>query len=922
LIAKLKETGIWQKFFQRFYQSSVSQPQTEVAINDDLFFNIDHASKKLDNLSKMTQALLKGGHPVSLPSKPESLSPSYRITRSRILARRLKYVRESQDRRALALQSARAGLPVNTLKPQILNLVNSHTYSLIVAETGSGKSTQVPQIILDDAIDRGVGGDCNVLCVQPRRVAAQLLARRVAEERFDSGETVGHMVRFDYRFPAKCGAISFCTTGVMLNMLQNSDNPLSLYSHIILDEVHVRDVGIDFVMLLLKRRIDQLRLTGAPAPKIVVMSATLDIDLFTSYFGNEGPNGTLVPAPYMSIPGRQYHVQRHYLDEVLDLLKTSPSSQTIPDLLEEEETVKFLKSHYKQFPPRDATEVAGETGLNPDIEDLSKGLSSNPSADPTTGKTYNEDPIVPLGLICATIFHILKTTTSGAILVFLPGMQQLIRVEEMLNDVAHRTKLDFRDGSLFRILKLHSELPAELRTLTQEVPDGCRRILLSTDISEASLTLPDVEYVVDAGKVNIMISDQKSLSNRVALCWISQSSSSQRAGRAGRVKNGQYFFLGTQQRFDSLRATNAPEILRADLQDTCLRAKQLDSKSSISEFLNGAIESPDNEKVELAVQSLQGLGALSPNERMTPLGELLVNLPLSPVLGKLIVLGIIFRCLDPLLILGAIGSDKDLFRRPMSDLQQIPYRQRRHAFGKGSASDQISTINAFKALRKEWFENGPSAAADFAYSNFLYFNCYRETSIVARQILRRLSRMGVIDLSQIISDKENRQFGGLELNANSDSTLLIKTLLLHCLAPRIAVPKTYKNGEAFQYFTHSEGDKPKVYDFGASCGGNRSDSVAVYARKKRSSPSTMIMSEISLVSPLAACLFASTAKGSNGSVLVDDFLRVNVVIKDASCSEKEARSKLRNLHWLISMVSLTLLRFVCFTINVVTDYSL
>jgi HrpA-like RNA helicase len=799
-----------------------------------------------------------------------------------ILTESLKSIRQSKDKHSLAMQSIKAALPVNKLKQEILNLVNDHTYSIIVAETGSGKSTQVPQIILDDAIDRGEGGLCNIFCVQPRRVAAQMLARRVAEERHDkSGTIVGHMVRFDNQMPAKSGAITYCTTGIMLNMLQNPNASLSLYSHIMLDEVHVRDIGIDLVMLLLKRRIDQLRKTGARVPKIVVMSATLDVDLFSSYFLNEESKGNVLPAPHISIPGRQYHVQKHYLEELLTDLKTSSDSKSFLALLEEPETASFLKDQYKHFPPptaEDSQEAALDV-LNTDIEDPSKHVSSESSPDPAV-QNPDEFPHIPFGLICAAIFHILKSTESGAILVFLPGMAHLLNVEKLLYGYADSMNIKLQNEQLFRILKLHSELPEELEKLSVKVPGGCRRILLSTDIAEASLTLPDVEYVIDAGRVNQLFSSQRSLSSRMALSRISQSSSSQRAGRAGRVKNGQYFFLGTQRCFDSLRVTNAPEIVRSDLLETCLRAKHMGPESSISGILKEAIESPDEENVELAVESLKRLSALHQNEYVAPLGELLVQLPLHPISGKLVILGAIFRCLDPMVILGAIGVDRGLFQRPKLEDQQIALRKIRHAFANGSSSDQISSINAFKAMRKVWKEQGRSAASNFAYSNFIHLNNYGASLVEAEQILERLHRMGF----QTKADGKDYQFGGAELNVNSENTLLIKTLLLHCLSPRIAFPKTYKNGNALAYQTHSESKKPTVYGVSPSCEGNRSGSVAVYGKKIHISPGQMIMSDLSLVSPLAASLFGGKTdqhlEESQNDVIVEDFMPITFDMKD------------------------------------------
>ena len=903
-----------------------AEPRIDVRMNEDLLYHIRHSQKKLDSARKAVFKAFGGESPNISPSKGKrvQVSDSYREKRSKALTELLESIRKSNDKHTLAIRSVKAGLPVNKLKQDILNLVNDHTYSIIVAETGSGKSTQVPQIILDDATDRGKGGLCNVICVQPRRVAAQMLARRVAEERHDkTGTMVGHMVRFDNQMPAKSGAITYCTTGIMLNMLQNPSAPISLYSHILLDEVHVRDVGIDFVMLLLKRRINQLRETGAPVPKIVVMSATLDVDLFSSYFLNEGPNGTLLPAPHISIPGRQYFVERHYLDELLDVLKTSPDSKSLSALLEERETVTFIEDQYKHYPSPVALDPqdAALDVLDADIEDPSKEVPSESSPDSAVVRTPGEDPIIPFGLICATIFNILKTTKTGAILVFLPGMGHILSVERMLHGSAGSMELSLQNEQLFRILKLHSELPEELAKVPLKVPDGCRRILLSTDISEASLTLPDVEYVIDAGRVNQLFSSHRSLSNRMALNWISRSSSSQRAGRAGRVKNGHYFFLGTQRCFDSLRVTNAPEIVRTDLQDICLRAKHMVPDTSISDILNEASESPNKDNIDLAVESLGHLGALQPNEDIAPLGELLVQLPLHPILGKLVILGTIFRCLDPLLILGVIGVDGGLFQRPKFEDQQIALRNIRYAFANKSSSDQIGSINAFKAMRKVWKEKGKLAASDFAYSNFIHFNNFCASQDSAELVLDRLGRMGI----QIKADNNNDQFGGAELNVNSENTLLIKTLLLHCLSPRMAFPKTYKNGNAHEYQTHTEHKKPIVYGVSPSCDGNRSGSVAVYGKKTQISPGQMLMSDLSLVSPLAASLFGGKTQTQweepKDDLLVEDFMPINFKLKDMDDLPAFASQRVVHFRHAFSAVSLNFLKVVlCFTTNLVLNY--
>ena len=157
------------------------------------------------------------------------------------------------------MRKTRNQLPVYQKRSDILVKVALNQVMICMAATGSGKSTQVPQILLDDAISENQGASCNVICTQPRRIAAISLAQRVASERGEMiGQSVGYQVRFESQPPEPNGSITYCTTGVFMRRLQNALGEgqettwLDTISHIVLDEVHERDVQTDLLLVVLK----------------------------------------------------------------------------------------------------------------------------------------------------------------------------------------------------------------------------------------------------------------------------------------------------------------------------------------------------------------------------------------------------------------------------------------------------------------------------------------------------------------------------------------------------------------------------------------------------------------------------------------------------------------------------------------------
>jgi small subunit ribosomal protein S24e len=193
-----------------------------------------------------------------------------------------------------SIRFTRNSLPIYTRAADILDHIQENEVTICMAATGSGKTTQIPQIILDDYISRGDGASCNIICTQPRRLAAISVAQRVAKERggiVGKGE-IGYQVRFEAKLPEPHGSITFCTTGIFLKRMQsafqddNSEGYLDNVTHVIVDEVHERDVNTDLLLVVVKRLLADRKAKGKPL-KVVLMSATIDPVLFQQYFANE-----------------------------------------------------------------------------------------------------------------------------------------------------------------------------------------------------------------------------------------------------------------------------------------------------------------------------------------------------------------------------------------------------------------------------------------------------------------------------------------------------------------------------------------------------------------------------------------------------------------------------------------------------------
>jgi ATP-dependent helicase HrpB len=494
-------------------------------------------------------------------------------------------------------------LPIYQVQDEIVAALRAGPCVIIEAPTGSGKSTQVPQMLLDG----GVAGDKGrVVVLQPRRLAARMLARRVAHERsVPLGGEVGYQVRFDNKSSKKT-RITFETDGIILRQLQH-DPLLRDVRVIVFDEFHERHLYSD-IMLGLARR---LLAAGRPDLKIVVMSATLEAEALVEYFGD---------APVVRTEGRTFPVAVRYLKPNAAVAK-----------------------------------------------------------------------LAPWDLVARELPALLRDQPQGDVLVFMPGAYEIRRTLE-----AVRREPAARDCV---VLPLHGSLSADEqdRAVT---PAERRKIIVSTNVAETSLTIEGITIVIDSGLVRSACFDPRRGINALLIENNSQASAEQRAGRAGRMAPGVCMRLWLERDHRKRIAHDTPELLRVDLAETLLQLKRA-GITTVSEF--PWITPPPSLAVEHAVALLQNLGALDDEESLTPLGGRMVAFPLHPRISRMLLAAEHYGCVPTLCLVAALLQERGILQhRPNSGIRE----RRLDLLGGHEDSDILLMIRAWETAQQAQFRRG------------------------------------------------------------------------------------------------------------------------------------------------------------------------------------------------------------------------
>ncbi|KAM5433055.1 Salivary acidic proline-rich phosphoprotein 1/2 [Microsporum ferrugineum] len=581
--------------------------------------------------------------------------------------------------KAKALYEARKKLPIFGHADEIRAHLRRTDVMLLVGETGSGKSTQVPQFLVDEdwcrlksaKIKNGkkasVGG-C-IAITQPRRVAAVSLARRVAEEvgcplgSASPASKVGYAVRFDTSVSPNT-RIKFMTDGMLLQEMLG-DPWLTNYSAIVVDEVHERGINVDLLLGFLRNIATGSKEGRGGIPlKIVVMSATADMESLMEFFTEGFSQGS-----------KRENESRTEENTDAEIQKTGRQSKREKNnqVLSDQISVCHIKG--RQFP---VTTIYSPAPV-PDFVDAA----------------------------LKTIFQIhYKEPLPGDILVFLTGQETVESLEYLVNDYASTM-----DKELPNVLAvpLFAALPqvAQQRVFLP-TPPRTRKVILATNIAETSVTVPGVRYVIDCGKAKTKQFRTRLGLDSLLVKPISKSAAIQRKGRAGREAAGQCYRLYPEKEYLALPETNTPEILRCDVSQAILTMKARGVDDIVGfPFLTP----PPRDAIEKALLQLFNINALDETGKISPIGSRIAKLPITAPLGRVLLAGAEkgARCLRDVIDVISCLSVENIFLNTSSEekKEQADLARRDLYRREGDHLTMLATVRAYTAEntdRKAWAE--------------------------------------------------------------------------------------------------------------------------------------------------------------------------------------------------------------------------
>ncbi|OFL17958.1 ATP-dependent helicase [Corynebacterium sp. HMSC067D03] len=537
-------------------------------------------------------------------------------------------------------------LPVSARRDDIMELVRDNQVVVIAGETGSGKTTQIPKMLLE--MGRGRRG--LIGHTQPRRLAARTVAERIADELGqDIGESVGYAIRFDDKVSPST-AVKLMTDGILLTEMQR-DRFLNAYDTIIIDEAHERSLNIDFLLGYLKRLLPK-----RPDLKVIVTSATIDPEAFASHFADAEGN----PAPIIEVSGRTYPVEIRYRPLVEQIQKKDGSIKEI-----DTDLIDGVVAACKELMGEGNGDILCFFSSERDIRDCMEAIEK---------QHWRDVEVVPL-------------------------FGRLSNAEQ------------------HRVFSPHSG----------------RRIVLSTNIAETSLTVPGIHYVVDTGLARISRYSTRTKVQRLPIEEISQASANQRSGRSGRTADGIAIRLYSEENFEARPEFTDPEILRTNLASVILQMISL-RLGDINEF--PFIQAPDHKAVRDGLMLLHELGAISQKERggaptLTNVGRDISRIPVDPKMARMLVEANRLGVLDDVTVIVAAMTIQDVRERPLEYQAQA---DQAHARFKDKESDFLSSLKLWDYIGDSRDELSGNAFRKRMKREFLHYMRIREWRDLVRQL--------------------------------------------------------------------------------------------------------------------------------------------------------------------------------------------
>ncbi len=521
-------------------------------------------------------------------------------------------------------------VPMDERREDIERLLHEHDNGVIIGETGSGKTTRIPEFLLD------AHPQAKIAITQPRRVAARSVSRYVAARRGEEvGGEVGYQVRFEDQ-TTKGTRANFMTDGILLRKL-SFDPLLTEYDIVMVDEAHERSLNIDFVLGLLKRVQAEREKRGMPQLKVIATSATIEKEKFANYFGS---------SPVIEVPGRMFPVD----------------------------------TQYEREPVRDYAKAAAER-----VKQIARGGQ------------------------------------PGDVLIFMPGEEEI-----------RRTIAEIESHNIpgIDVLPLFGSMaPEDQDKIFDKNPK--RKVIVSTNIAETSLTIDGVRFVVDSGLIKQKEFDPSTGIEALLTRRHAKSGCEQRKGRAGRTASGTCYRLYTEQEYNERQPFQTPEINRSNLDHVILAMKKIGIED-VRTF--DFIDKPKDAAIDSAIKTLKMLGALDDNERLTPMGETMAELPLRPELARMVIEAEKYGCTGSITTIAVMFGEKSIFVRPKEKEREA---DQAHAGFKREGSDFLTMLEVWKQWSAAGFND------KWARDRYLNVRQLFEVKEIRAQLMRELKRQDI-----------------------------------------------------------------------------------------------------------------------------------------------------------------------------------
>lgn len=705
-------------------------------------------------------------------------------------------MKRDRDGKPIAVQKPNAAhpqpnLPIRQKSDEILSALAANDVLLVIGETGSGKTTQLPQLIVN------ADSSASVVVTQPRRVAAITVATRVAAERsVQLGREVGYAVRFQDNSKRGITTIRYVTDGVLLReaLSVGAAGLKNRYSHVVIDEVHERSVNTDLILGVIKQTLasastDISTPTGFAAKnelfakmirsrlpfKVVIMSATTDSDKIMEFFRKD----TSLKVSMLRIPGRSYPVKVFSL-----------------------------------FTP---------------VSDLFDSVVS------------------------ATMMIHCNRPMDGDILVFLPGQEEIMSAIAILKEKMKRSKglKELRIFPLYAALSPDEQMHA-LQPLPDTLRSAVRKVIFATNIAETSLTIPGIVYVVDSGlaKVRSVIHDKGVFVDALRTCPITAAEAQQRHGRAGRTECGTLYRLYTIEEYSKMVKFPLPEILRADAAATMLNIIVLCEKATKNKIAVSSSCSPkssmtgNNQRKEFqsfplmddiplkikvsALETLCILGALNLNMDLQQVGRLMARIPVSPMLSRSLLESLRVGCVDVMISLAAVLSvEGTILVSPASKRDKAKNAHKRFISEFG---DHLTLVNALNA----YTQVSASKRREFCQELFLNFRTLQSAESIRLQLDKLMQHSEMVSWG--LSNPLPTEVAGQMAEEGVDS------LVRRCLVAGFFRNAARKRDKDERYVPFGFGNGSQLMERGVEI----HPSSSLRALRKKGSPAFVIYNELIL----------------------------------------------------------------------------